>query len=159
MANELINCDDDIQIQGIYKDKNNTSSVDLLNPNEHDLQNLIQEANNNTHEPMLYQLSTNKRIPMYENTLPINRNIYDIARMEVYELHLKIHKANPDCEFIGVNTYCLVYNNITNKQSTCTKWGGIKTCDVPIIHECTMNQPSIIISYVYELNNNTWNTT
>ena len=158
MANELINCDDDIQIQGIYKDKNNTTSVNMLSPNEHDLQNLIQEANNNTHEPMLYQLSTNKRIPMYENTLPIHRNIYDIARMEVYELHLKIHKANPDCELIGVKTYCLVYNNITNKPFTCTKWGGIKTCDVPIIHECTINQPSRIRTNGYELNNNTWNT-
>ena len=26
------------------------------------------------------------------------------------------------------------------------------------MHECTINQPSIIITDVYELNNNTWNT-
>ena len=52
----------------------------------------------------------------------------------------------------------LVCNNITNKPFTCTKWGGIKTCDVPIIHECTINQPSRIRTDVYKLNNNTWNT-
>ena len=92
MANELINCDDDIQIQGMYKDKINTTFVNLLNSNEHDLQNLIQEASDNTHEPMLYQLSRNKEIPMYENTLPIHRTCYDIARIEVYEIHLQIHK-------------------------------------------------------------------
>ena len=97
----------------------------MLNSNEHGLQNLIQEANYNTHEPMLYQLSRNIEIPMYEHTLPIHRGIYDIARMEVYELHLIIHKSNPDCELIGVKTYCLVYNSITNKPFTCTKWGGI----------------------------------
>ena len=102
MANELINCDDDIQIQGIYKDKNSTTFVNLLNPNEHDLQNLMQEATNNTHGPMLHQLSKNKETPMYENTLPTHRKIYDFARMEIYELHFKMHKANPDCELIGV---------------------------------------------------------
>ena len=85
--------------------KNSTTSVNLLNSNEHGLRNLIQEASYNTHEPMLYQLSRNKEIPMYENTLPIHRKICNIARMEVYELHLKFHKANPDCELIGVETF------------------------------------------------------
>ena len=55
-------------------------------------------------------------------------------------------------------TDCLVYNHITNQPITCTKWGGIKQYDVPIIHECTINQPSIIITYLYALNENTWNT-
>ena len=41
-------------------------------------------------------------------TLPTHRGNYDIARMEAYELYLKMHKANPDCESIGVKTYCLV---------------------------------------------------
>ena len=69
----------------VYIKTNNTTQR-LLNSNEHDLQNLIQEANDNTHEPMLYQLSRNKEIPMYENTLPIHRKTY-IARITVYELH------------------------------------------------------------------------
>ena len=72
----------DIRIQGICKDTNNTTSVNLLHSNEHDLQHLIQETNDNTHGPMLYQLSRNNEIPMYESTLPIHRNSSDIARME-----------------------------------------------------------------------------
>ena len=59
---------------------------------------------------------------------------------------------------VGVKTDCLVYNSITNQPLTCTKWGGIKQYDVPIIHECTINQPSIIKTDLYELNNNTWDT-
>ena len=59
---------------------------------------------------------------------------------------------------VGVKTYCLVYNNITNQPLTCTKWGDIKKNDVPITHECTINQPSIIRTYLHELDNNTWNT-
>ena len=87
VANELINCDDDIHIEGIHKDNNNRSSVNLLNSNEHGLQHLIQEAHDNTHEPMLYQLPRNKEIPTYDNTLPIHRKPYDLAIMDVYELH------------------------------------------------------------------------
>ena len=39
---------------------------------------------------MLYKLSIDNAIPTYENTLPIHRKTYDIAKMEVYELHRKI---------------------------------------------------------------------
>ena len=60
MANEIISCDDDITVQGSYKDTGNTTYVNMLNLNEHDLQNLIQETNDNTQEPMVYQLSRNK---------------------------------------------------------------------------------------------------
>ena len=35
--------DDDIHIQGIVKDNNNTSSVNMLNLNDDELQNLIQK--------------------------------------------------------------------------------------------------------------------
>ena len=78
--------------------------------------------------------------------------------MEVYELHRKIEELNPECELVGVKTNCLVYNNITNQPSTCTKWGGIKQSDVPIVHECPINPHSRIITNLYELNKNTWDT-
>ena len=107
---------------------------------------------------MLYKLSICRAIPTYEHTLPIHREIYDIATMEVYELHRKIEELSPECELVGVNTYCSVYNTITNQPLTCTRWGGINKSDVPIIHECTINQPRTIITYLCELNNNKWNT-
>ena len=52
---------------------------------------------------------------------------------------------------VGVKT------NITNQPSTCTKWGGIKICDVPTIHECTINTDNRVRTDTYELTNNTWN--
>ena len=61
-----------------------------MNLNENDLQDLIEDAQNNTIEPMLYKLSIDRQIPTYENTLPIHRKMYDIAKMEVYELHRKV---------------------------------------------------------------------
>ena len=36
--------------------------------------------------------------------------------------------------------------------------GAVLKNDVPIVQECTINQPSRIRTDVYELNNNTWNT-
>ena len=122
VANELIHCDEDVHIKGIYKDNNDTKSVNLLNLNGNDLQYLIHEAQHNTTEPMSYKLSIDRNIPMYENMLSIHRKLYDIAKMEVYELHRKIEESNPECELVGVKPDCLVYNNITNQPSTCTKW-------------------------------------
>ena len=63
-----------------------------MNLNDNDLQDLTEYAQNNTIEPMLYKLPIYTQIPTYENTLPIHRNIYDIANMEVYELHRKIEE-------------------------------------------------------------------
>ena len=77
-------------MKGIYKDNNNTKFVNLVNLNENDLQYLIEDAQNNTIESMLYKLSIDRTIPTYENTLPNHRETYDIAKMEVYELHRKI---------------------------------------------------------------------
>ena len=90
IANERVDNDDDIHVKGIYKDNNNTKFVNLVNLNENDLQDLIEDAQNNTIEPMLYKLSIDRQIPTYENTLPIHRKMYDIAKMEVYELHRKV---------------------------------------------------------------------
>ena len=60
----------------------------MLNLNDDDLHNLIQETQNNTQEPIIYQFPGNKQIYMWENTLPIHMNIYDIARMQMYDIDL-----------------------------------------------------------------------
>ena len=77
--------------------------------------------------------------------------------MQMYETDLEIKILNPYCERAGVKAYCLVYNNITTQPHTSTAWGHTKKCDVPTIHECTVNQPSRIRTDTYELINNTWN--
>ena len=98
----------------------------MLNLNDDDLQKLIQEAQNNTQEPMLYQLTRNKEIPLWENTLPIHRKIYDIARMQMYEIDLETQQVNPNCERAGIRADCLAYNSITTLPHTNTSWGHIK---------------------------------
>ncbi len=157
VANELIHNDDDIHIRGIFKENNDTVSVNMLNSNNDDLQKLIQEAENNKQEPMIYQLTRNKVIPKWENTLPIHRKIYDIARMQMYEIDLEIQQLNPNCYRAGIKADCLAYNNITTMPHTSTSWGHIKKCDVPTIHACTINQPSRIRTETYKLTDDTWN--
>ena len=120
VANELIHNGDDIHIQCIFKENNDTVSANMLNWNDDDLQKLIHEAQNNTQEPMLYQLTRNKEIPLWENTLPIHRKIYDIARVQMYEIDLEIHQLNPYCERAGIKADCLAYNNTTTLPHTST---------------------------------------
>ena len=73
------------------------------------------------------------------------------------EIDLEIKRLNPYCERAGVKADCLAYNNITIQPHTSTAWGQIKKCDVQTAHECTINQPSRMITDTYELTNNTWN--
>ena len=78
--------------------------------------------------------------------------------MQMYEIDLAIKELNPECERAGIKANCLAYNNITTLPNTSTKWGDIRKCDVPVIHECTINQPSRMRTDTHELTNNTWNT-
>ena len=126
VANEVVHNDDDIKTRGIFKESNDTVSVNMLNLNDDDLQKLIQEAENSTQEPMIYQLTRNKDIPLWENTLPIHRKIYDIAKMQMYEIDLETQQLNPKCERAGIKADCLAYNNITTSPHTSTSWGHIK---------------------------------
>ena len=99
----------------------------------------------------------NTEISTYENTLPIHRKIYDKANMEMYELYLQVKELNPKCEFVGIKTDCLVFNNITKEPPTSNAWGGIKKCDVPLIKECTVGQEREPRTDTYVLNNITYN--
>ena len=86
------------------------------------------------------------------------RKAYDIARMQMYEIYLDINIVNPNCERVSIKPHCLVFNNITTQPHTSTAWGHIKKSYVPTIHECTVNQPSIMITDTYKLTNNAWTT-
>ena len=143
----------------MFKDNNNTTLVNMLNLNDDGLHNLIQETQNNTQAPILYQLSRNKAIHMWENTLPIHRHIYDLAIMQMYETDLYIKLLNPDCKITSIKANCLAYNNITIYLIQAQHGAISKKCDVPIIHECTINQPSRMRTDTCELTNNTWNNT
>ena len=44
---------------------------------------------------MLYNVIDKTEISKYDYTLPIHRNIYDIANMEMYELYLDVKRSKP----------------------------------------------------------------
>ena len=83
--------------------------------------------------------------------------MYDIARMQMYEIDLWIEKLNPVWEIAGIEADCLACNNVMTLPHTSTAWGHIKKrCDGPIIHECILIQQSRMRTGTYELTNNTW---
>ena len=71
---------------------------------------------------MLYQLTRNKEIPLWEHTLPRHRKIYDIARMQMYEIDLGTQQLNPNCYRADIKADCLAYNSITTLHHTSTSW-------------------------------------
>ena len=119
------------------------------------LNKLINNADEN--DPIIYRLSHKQNIPLYENSLPIHRKVYDKANMEMYELYMKIKDTNPYAEFVGIKTDCLVFKNITNTPPTSDKWGDIKISNVPLIKECTINQEPKLRTEQFKLLNNEWN--
>ena len=93
-------------------------------------------------EPLLYHIIQDNEKPMYENALPIHRKTYDIARMDIYELYLKVKALNPRCVLVGIKTDCIVFNKVKVDPELTKEWGGIKKCDVPVIKECTVDKCS-----------------
>ena len=156
VANEIIN-NKNVTVSGIRESTNNNEIIlcDLLNLNDDMLNDLANNADES--DPMIYRLSNKQHIPLYENTLPIHRKIYDKANMEMYELYMKIKDTNPHSELVGIKTDCLVFKNITNTPPTSNNWGDIKISSVPLIKECTINQEPKLRTERFELLNNEWN--
>ncbi len=102
IANELIHNKEDIEIKGIYINEHNVDDeCNLLNCDDEEMNNVICKVSKTTQEPMLYHMYYNKEIPMYKNTLPIHRKVYDKANLEMYKLLLQVKELNPKCEFVG----------------------------------------------------------
>ena len=73
-----------------------------------------------------------KKTPLFNNSLPIHRKIYDIANMMVYKKHLYITSLNPRAELVRIKTDLLGYINIDNEiQTNDTKWGDVKREWIP----------------------------
>ena len=128
VANELVNNNNSIHIQGVYETSSQVEGArhNLLNLQDHELDILINTTADRTSEPILYHLTSSMEIPAYENTLPIHRQIYDKANMDMYELELQVKELNPNCELVGIKTDCLVFNNVTTDPPTSNAWGSIK---------------------------------
>ena len=103
VANNVVNNHDNgsIQIRGIYKNGEfQFEDIHLLNADDDELNKIINSKSEE--EPMIYNVIDKTEISKYENTLPIHRNIYDIANMEMYELYLDVMLLNPKAELIYI---------------------------------------------------------
>ena len=106
------------------------------------MEQLLLKCQDKNNDPLIYKLVYNNEYPLYDNSLPIHRKIYDKANMDLYEIHLEVKRFNPKCKSVGIKTYCLVYKNITTEIETSDKWGGVKRLsneNIPKIHECLIN--------------------
>ena len=114
VANEVVN-NDNVEVKGIYEnEQSQTEHINLLNADDDELDKIINSRSEE--EPILYDIIDKTEISKYENTLPIHRNIYDIANMEMYELYLEVMALSPKTELVGIKTDCLVFRRIKQKH-------------------------------------------
>ena len=110
VANGVVNNNDNgsIQIRGIYKnEKSQYEDINLINADDNELDEIMNSRSEE--EPMIYNVVDKTEISKYENTLPIHRNIYDIANMEMYELYLEVRALSPKAKLVGIKNDCFVF--------------------------------------------------
>ena len=76
----------------------NYNDHNVSNMTEDELTNHISSKTDTETKPMLYRISAKTAISKYDNTLPIQRKIYDLAMLEMYELFVKAKAINPNCK-------------------------------------------------------------
>ena len=117
---------DEVSYCGIYDNSKDLHTYQFL-MNRDNLQAMIDLARSKEFEPMVWMVNISKKTPLFNNTLPIHRKIYDIANMMVYKKHLYIMSLNPYAELVRVKTDLLGYINIDNEIKTDDyKWGEVK---------------------------------
>ena len=92
--------------------------------NAESTQGMIDAAKANQIDPMVWVVHQTRKNRLYNNTLPIQRKVWDLANVIVYTFHLQIMKANPDARLVRIKTDLLGYVNVTNEIETHdTTWG------------------------------------
>ena len=124
VADEIAN-DENVEVKGLYKNgKSQFEHINLWNAGDNELDKIIYSLSEE--DPILYDIVDKTEISKYENTLPIHKRVYDIANMEIYELHLEAMSLNPKAELIGIKTDCLVFNRIKKDIAPSNEIGGVK---------------------------------
>ena len=97
--------------------------------NQSNSQAMIDIARNkgNQFDPMVWMVRISKKTPVYNNSLPIHRNIYDIANMMVYKQHLQIMTFNPCAVLVRLKADLVGYTGIEHEIETDDyTWGKVK---------------------------------
>ena len=67
------------------------SDIDLLNPDDDKMEQLLLKCQDKNNDPLIYKLVYNNEYPLYDNSLSIHRKVYDKANMDLYEIHLQVN--------------------------------------------------------------------
>ena len=90
-------------------------------------QSMIDKAKSHQIDPIVWAVHHTRKKRLYNNTLPIQRKVWDLANMLVYKIHLEIMKANPHARLVRLKTDLLGYVNITREIETDDDtWGRVK---------------------------------
>ena len=71
-------------------------------------QAMIDAAKANQTDPIVRVAHQTKTNRLYNNTLPIQRKVWDLATVILYRLHLQFMKANLDARLVRIKTDLLV---------------------------------------------------
>ena len=83
---------DEVSYVGIYDNSKDLHAYQFL-VNQDNLQTMIDLARSKDKqfEPMVWMVNVTKKTPLFNNSLPIHRKIYDIANMMVYKNTYILH--------------------------------------------------------------------
>ena len=81
---------DNVELKGIYNEYCRFASVNLWSPQDGELNEIIAHAVENSTDPIMYQIAFNEHMDNYQNTLAIQRKIYDKANMEMYKPYKRV---------------------------------------------------------------------
>ena len=121
-------------------------------------QAMIDAARANQIEPSVWVVHQTKKNRLYNNTLPIQRNVWGLANMLVYNIRSEIMKANPCARLVRLKPDLLGYVNITREIETDDDtWGRLKSVWVPP-KPGTLHDPAVYVRKTRFINNQTnWN--
>ena len=108
--------------------------------------------------PMVWMVCTSKTKPLYNNSLPNHRNIYDIANMKDYKQHLYITSINPRAELVRIKVYLVGYTGIDNEIGIDDyTWGKVTQEWLPPKPGSICDQSKIIRTMEYQHKSKQWN--
>jgi len=149
----------DVSYTGIYDNHEDLHKYQFMMMDQEELQTMIDIAKNKSKQvnPMVWMVRTSKKTPLYNNSLPIHRKIYDIANMKLYKQHLYITSLNPRAELVRIKVDLVGYTGIDNEIETDDyTWGKVKREWQPPKPGSICDQSKIIRTMEYQDKSKQW---
>ena len=156
---EWLKSPSDVSCTGIYNNHEDLQRYQFMMGQEQ-LQAMIDIANDKSKQvnPMVWMVRTSKTTPLYNNSLPIHRKIYDIANMKVHKQHLCITSINPRAGLVRIKVDLVGYTGIDNEIETDDyTWGKVTREWLPPKPGSICDQSEIIRTMEYQHKSKQWN--